>query len=284
MNTQELFELGSKKVVEINKLMSGIEEVDKRMSNCSSDTIIALQGVNGTIRVDDILPTEVIVSLTESVMNAINTVRSKREFELERLLGLAKPAMVNPVSEGAVQDTIKPEATKEPEVIIPERVKDAEPPIKGRGYKTKLTVGEVQSLIDEGNTILQIAEHFGYKSAQTVYMFMSKNNITLPTSRPVKEKKIASPKTTPPKEKVELKATTTYRTLTKDDIPRIKELYTNGITSLSDTAKDLGVEVGKLYKFIAEKGLGKAKKNDPYIDSNRMSKEKFRSSMLKGQG
>jgi transposase len=178
------------------------------------------------------------------------------------------PAIPNPVFEKAVKDM------ESKDVVIPEKIKTAEQPKKSTN---RMNVDEIKSMLAEGKSIRQIADHYGYKATQTVYLFMDSNGIT------TKQLPKQEPKKVEPKQEVSKKVE--KRVLTEVDIPRIRDQYTAGKMCLADMAKELGVGNGELYAFAEKNGLIRkpVKSNDPFRDKNRMGKDEFKTKMLAGK-
>lgn len=102
------------------------------------------------------------------------------------------------------------------------------------GATRKMTVGDLESELAAGLTISAIARKYGYSNASSIINAISKHEIN------VKALTKESP----------------YR-LTEEDIPRIRELYTEGNKNLTETASCLGVTKKTLKAFADANHLTK---------------------------
>ena len=102
------------------------------------------------------------------------------------------------------------------------------------GATRKMTVGDLETELAAGLTISAIARKYGYSNASSIINAISKHEIN------VKALTKESP----------------YR-LTEEDIPRIRELYTEGNKNLTETASRLGVTKKTLKAFVDANHLSK---------------------------
>lgn len=105
---------------------------------------------------------------------------------------------------------------------------------------SKMTVATVEQMFKDGYTVADVAEHYGYKTTQTVYNFINKNGI---------------------KVKVLTAGNDTAKELTEANIPEIRALYTDGPMNLTDAAWELGTTKKKLHDFCMKHHLMKVKKD-----------------------
>ena len=117
--------------------------------------------------------------------------------------------------------------------IVPKTVKKHVP-------TSKMTVAAVEQMFKDGYTVEDIAKHYEYKTTQTVYNFINKNNI---------------------KYKVLTAGNDTAKDLTEANIPEIRAMYTDGPMNLADTAWELGTTKKKLHDFCMKHHLMKIKKD-----------------------
>lgn len=115
---------------------------------------------------------------------------------------------------------------------VPEEVKKKVP-------TSKMTVAAVEQMLRDGYSIEDIAEHYNYKTTQTVNNFINKNGI---------------------KVKALTQGNDTAKELTEANIPEIRAMYTDGPMSLTDTAADLGTTKKKLHDFCTKHHLHKIKR------------------------
>lgn len=122
--------------------------------------------------------------------------------------------------------------------------KDLEKPIVTATVKkhvptSKMTVAAVEQMFKDGYTVEDIAKHYEYKTTQTVYNFIKKNNIKVKNLIQGNSSKI----------------------LTEANIPEIRAMYTEGPHNLADTAWELGVTKKTLHEFCMKHHLMKVKKD-----------------------
>ena len=103
------------------------------------------------------------------------------------------------------------------------------------GATRKMTVGDLENELAAGLSISQIARKYGYSNASSIINAISKHNIDV---------------------KGLTNGQSPYR-LTEEDIPRIRELYTEGDKNLTETASRLGVTKKTLKAFVDEHHLTK---------------------------
>lgn len=104
---------------------------------------------------------------------------------------------------------------------------------------SKMTVAAVEQMFRDGYTVEDIEKHYEYKTTQTVYNFINKNNINV---------------------KVLTQGNKTAKELTEKNIPEIRAMYTDGPMSLTDTAWELGTTKKKLHDFCTKHHLHKVKR------------------------
>jgi uncharacterized protein YjcR len=71
--------------------------------------------------------------------------------------------------------------------------------------------------------------------------------------------------------------------LNDSDIPKIKELYTNGKMNLKEVADQLGVRTSDMHSFISLHGLSRPTKKDDIYRDSKVSKDEFKRAMLSGR-
>ena len=103
------------------------------------------------------------------------------------------------------------------------------------GATRKMTIGDLEEDLAAGLTIASIARKHGYSNASSIINAISKHNIDV---------------------KGLTNGQSPYR-LTEEDIPRIRELYTEGDKNLTETASRLGVTKKTLKAFVDEHHLTK---------------------------
>lgn len=123
-------------------------------------------------------------------------------------------------------------ASKPKKPTVPEEVKRKVP-------VSKMTIAAVEQMFRDGYTVEDIAKHYEYKTTQTVYNFIKKNNIKVKN----------------------LTQGNSSKTLTEANIPEIRAMYTEGPHNLADTAWELGVTKKTLHEFCMKHNLMRAKTN-----------------------
>lgn len=103
------------------------------------------------------------------------------------------------------------------------------------GATRKMTVGDLENELAAGLSISQIARKYRYSNASSIINAISKHDIDV--------KKITN-------------GQSPYR-VTEEDIPWIRELYTEGNKNLTETASRLGVTKKTLKAFVDEHHLTK---------------------------
>lgn len=103
------------------------------------------------------------------------------------------------------------------------------------GATRKMTVGDLENELAAGLSISQIARKYGYSNASSIINAISKHDIDV---------------------KGLTNGQSPYR-VTEDDIPRIRELYTEGNKNLTETASRLGVTKKTLKAFVDANHLTK---------------------------
>jgi len=103
------------------------------------------------------------------------------------------------------------------------------------GATRKMTVGDLENELAAGLSISQIARKYGYSNASSIINAISKHDINV---------------------KILTNGQSPYR-VTEEDIPRIRELYTEGNKNLTETASRLGVTKKTHKAFVDEHHLTK---------------------------
>lgn len=258
MELQVLSELANNHVVEVNKSLKDLENIDSRIKGIGVNTTVALYTDNGssggTTRISDILSPELFAELETKVISAMERERYERENHLLDLIQhQRKAAIPSPVFVEAVRD-----------MEVNRRVEDTDKKTERKTTKRKtieLDIDVVKDLyVNKGYTYKKVSEHCGCAEG-TIYNFIKKHGITREEAKPVEAIKDTYPKMT---------------------VEEVRKIYTNGSLSLADSAKYFGVKSGVLYNFVEKHCLRKPliKKNDPFRDKEKMGKEEFTKKML----
>jgi hypothetical protein len=148
----------------------------------------------GSVRIDDVVDIEKLDAIKELGLVAIMNFRDDKTVELEKLLGIRKPAIINPEFEAAVQameqshkkpdtveaklaDIIQGEAKKiEDKPIIPETSLDKYPAKKDKRVKTPSNMIEAdvrRMYVEESRDRKYIADHYGISESKiNNYLFL----------------------------------------------------------------------------------------------------------------
>ena len=208
-----LLEQWNDHIIKGNQLSRELEALESIMGAANMENrVVAIYGAGETTFLGGILAPEKMQELKDSVVAAINQTRDDKVKELEKLMGIRKPAIVNPDFEAAVQSMVdsvkKPDPIEETlkEVLQEEAARIEKPkesdsplfrdpgkdkPVKDdksldkypakksprKQYPDGMTVETVSRMfIDEGKTSSSIAKYFGI-STKEVQNFMTINKI-----------------------------------------------------------------------------------------------------------
>lgn len=246
-----LIEQWNEHIVQGNRLSRELEDFEGIMHVADmQESKVALAGPSGTgtTFVDLVLSPEKMEEIKRLVVVSLNEARMTKEIELEKLMGVRKPATINQEFETAVQDMVKTDPPKK----------------KPTGRKAvELDLEKVKDLyITKGLPCRKIADQCGC-AENTIRNYIKKHNLTRDNAaQPVE-----------PAEKP------AYPVMT---VEAVRKIYTNGSLSLADAAKHFGVASGEIYTYIEKHGLKRqvVKPNDPFLDANKMSKDEFKRKML----
>lgn len=162
-----------------------------------------------------------------------------------------------------IEDLLEEQAEAEPEVPqeVPKMVKVLKKPSE-KPSKSKMTIEEVQQMVNKGMTKDQIAEHYGYKCTEGVRKFIKDNNI-VPAEKALELQEVEKEARAAGKSYGQLVAEQSMkanaRPLTADDIPVIRQKYTNGNITIGELATELGTSKLLLHAFIEKNHLVRKK-------------------------
>lgn len=266
MSLNNLLEQANSHVVEVNKLMGDVEMVENIINAVKEPNLVisfTQRGV-GTTYIDDTLTEEELRSLKETVMVCIMRNRDDKVAKLEKLLGIRKPATINPEFEAAVQDMVK--QVKKPST--------KEIPVSS--YKPYYDEGKLRRAFAEDKSVKQIAEEFGCAPCN-VYDGMRKFGIEVKHPKKSRVEKA--------KEKQEIiREAKPEPVKPKLTVEEVKRIYTNGTANLTEAATYFGVDKKELYDFVTENHILKpVAPKDPFVRANKMSKDELRAALSKGR-
>lgn len=226
-----LLERAQERILEMNRLMSKIEEIEQRMAGIGEGAEIAFYTSGTARRIDDLITAEQMECIIKRLFEEIDTAKFEYTERLTRLMGL---------------DYDK--ALKDP-IAVPEKLKEA----KVQNEKPMLDVETVRQMYeDECRDMKEIAAHYGC-AVSVISRFMSRNGIQArPRGGDMRNRSAAEVKPAALPEAL-------YPELTAD---AVRELYTNGTMSLAETAKFFGISSSELHAFVEKHGLKKVPKKD----------------------
>ena len=181
-----------------------------------------------------------VKAIMERMINA--RIECAAEF-LENVSGQPKTVSVpDPKEEYEPMMALEPEMTPE-DYAYAEKISEPEKPAVPKEVirkvpVSKMTVAAVEQMLKDGYSVEDIAKHYNYKTTQTVYNFINKNNIKVAVLTQGNKK---------------------AKELTEKNIPEIRAMYTDGPMSLTDTAWELGTTKKKLHDFCTKHHLHKIK-------------------------
>lgn len=181
MNTKELLEIGSQRVVEINKLMLELERHETVMSDVKFGNV-SISHNGCTTYLTDVLPEEKMQELKGLVMTAIYNAGYDKISRYKELIGVKeekkKPAVINPEFEKAILD-MKEQQTEKTLVVDSGTAKC----VVVQKDKQELTVELVKELyIDQDLSIARTGEALGVDKNK-VYRFIKANKINKPSKK-----------------------------------------------------------------------------------------------------
>ena len=170
-----LLEKWNEYIVQGNQLSRELEEFEGIMHAADQpESVIAFYGPvgSGTTFIDSVLSSEKMVEIKKMVVTSLTEARLTKEIELEKLMGIRKPATLNPEFEAAVQGMIKEAPVAQEDQTNKPVFRDPNP-----AAASELNYEDVRRMyIDEEKTQGEIAKHFNATKSQ-VNTFLQKNNL-----------------------------------------------------------------------------------------------------------
>ncbi len=242
MGSMSLVEKWNEHIVQGNKLSRELEDFEGIMHVANMpESFIAFSHSNLTTFVNNVLSPEKMLEIKQIVVSSLSDSKIAKEKELESLMGIRKPAIINPVFEAAVKEM------------------ESQPKSKPGNQKVELDIDRLKDLyINQKLPLRIIAEVFGCAES-TIHKYIKQNNI----NREVKEKVIepAFPVMT-----VEaVRQVYTNGTMSLADAAKHFGVGSNDLHTF--------IERNGLKRQVL-------KSNDPFIDKNKMGKEEFKRKML----
>jgi hypothetical protein len=175
-------------IIKGNHLSRELEVIEDLIEKSKGEDICFTSRPNGATYIT-ILSPEKMQELRENALVAVIQARNEKVIELEKLMGVRKPATINPVFEAAVKEMEEssrvhkdpdPVEEKLTEILQEEAKRIEDKPIK---EETKAEIlehyaDEITKLCkDESNKVGDIADKYGVKKSD-IYNFMAKHKIS----------------------------------------------------------------------------------------------------------
>jgi len=180
-----LLEQWNEHIIRGNQLSRELEDIEDIIEKSKGADICFSSGANGAVFIRVLSP-EKMQELRENVVIAIIRTRDDKAAELEKLMGVRKPATINPVFEAAVKEMFKskdkpvvinpamdepelPPLTKTPQTLQGKKILDKGAVHEDKVFsvetapaKPEMNVTDVRRMYqDENKSMAQIAEFFG---------------------------------------------------------------------------------------------------------------------------
>lgn len=210
---------------EINEVIDGAKQV----VNGIYEQISRIDSCNAVLKVMD----NAEVSLLQEDGNLVDTSSALTVEQRADVLYNMRCMIKGNIDEAAAALEAVQNAGKKPAAVQTVK-KNNQPPER----KSRMDKGTVLQLLKDGYSTQDIADRYGYKTTKTVDNFCKTNKIN-----------------------VKLYTQHSDRQLTEEDIPQIKELYTNGPFNLTETAAELNVSKKQLRAFVEENHIVKPVKD-----------------------
>lgn len=153
-----LLEKWNEHIIKGNQLSRELEDIETLIEKSMDEDICFTVKPNGATYISVLSP-EKMQELREAVVEAILQVRDEKTAELEKLMGIRKPAVINP--EKTEQEIVLQKCQDPIEEKLTEILDKQAQMIKG---KPEMTVDTVKKLyIDEGKSYQEMADYFGVK-------------------------------------------------------------------------------------------------------------------------
>lgn len=158
-------------IIKGNQLSRELENIEELLEKARESDICFSSGSNGATFIRVLTP-EKMQELKENAIVAIMHTRDEKTAELEKLMGIRRPATINPEFEAAVQEMVQSNqktstyvdnTVTDPVGEKPEVVEDATAP-------RTLVYADLENIrrmyLDEGKTMKDIANHYGVTKNQ----------------------------------------------------------------------------------------------------------------------
>lgn len=168
-------------IIKGNQLSRELENIEELLEKTKEADICFSSGSNGAIFIRVLSP-EKMQELKESAIAAIIHTKDEKTAELEKLMGIRKPATINPVFEAVVQEMVQSNNQKTStyvdksatDPVEEEQEPAAEPPAFPALDDT--AVEDVRRMHYAGKSVQEIADHYGVKKWKA-YEFITKHSL-----------------------------------------------------------------------------------------------------------
>jgi hypothetical protein len=193
MNSKELLEQAEIRVKRINELSDGVGAAEDVLAMLGEGEVCFFTSGIGTTHLTPVLSPEKLQKLREDIVVEVIHTRNDKSAELEKLLGIRKPATINPEFEKAVQEmeqstkkqdqdpleeklkvVLQDEAKK---IEAPEKSQDKYPaPKQNKRVKTpeNMVEADVRKMyVEENRDRKYIADYYGISESKVNnYLFL----------------------------------------------------------------------------------------------------------------
>lgn len=185
MNSKELLEQAEIRVKRINELSDDVGAAEDILAMLGDGEVCFFTSGIGTTHLTPVLSPDKLQKLREDIIVEVIRTRNDKSTELEKLLGIRKPAIINPEFEKAVQEMVKPPFKADhivkidgiPKYIDKEPEKEELPKCEPRPPLNELEVENVRRMYhDEAKTMKEIAEYYGVTKTR-MNSYISKYNL-----------------------------------------------------------------------------------------------------------
>lgn len=172
-------------IIRGNQLSRELEDIEDILEKSKGADICFTSGTNGSVFIKVLSPDK-MQELKENVVIAIMRTRDEKAAELEKLMGLRKPATINPEFEAAIQKMEQSSKVHcDPDAVVKNddktvSQKDKVAPVKVETVPLKkhplMTVEDVRRMYqDENKSMKEIAEYYGVsKTVINNYIYVHK--------------------------------------------------------------------------------------------------------------
>ena len=176
MNSKELLEQAEIRVKRINELSDDVGAAEDILAMLSDGEVCFFTSGIGTTHLTPVLSPDKLQKLREDIIVEVIRTRNDKSTELEKLLGIRKPAIINPEFKKAVQEMEQSNkdqvADKLSEILQTESDRiSVKPPLN------ELEIENVRRMYhDEAKTMKEVAEYYGVPKAR-LNSYITRHNL-----------------------------------------------------------------------------------------------------------